>query len=251
MEKWISIISGLAAFMTALTSLYIILEMKKQRMSMYLPDFAFPLVGLHLYQDNKHKLILSTMDKLDEANQPRRAYLEILNIGLGAAKDVVIEWNCDVDKFLSVINEYITTGNPVIKKQGLVNMLVFASKIELLPEVSHIVQNQLKLEIPHIIPMHVEPTPHKVAIPPFYLDLYLHYLYYVMYARIKGKSDISEEETLKEPIPLKLTVTYKDIGNNIHKLQYELQPFFYIFGIDADPETGRLMEGGLKLEKVQ
>lgn len=237
MDQWIPLVSGLAAVITALVTLFTVLEMRKQRISSYLPDLFFPNTRLYVYRDGSGSFFCSSEEGLSDSSQRNEVYLEILNIGLGAAREIVLEWDCDIDAFVNLIGQLDVDGISKIEHQN--GILTIGNKI-------NFIFNQARREITHVVPMPIEPKPRRVRIPGFYLELYSLYIFHAFFEK--------EEEgfvSIEDPPPLKLSLTYKDIGNNLHKLSLDVKP-------DYDMAWGSggngLTSGGgaiLKVERIK
>ncbi|MEK6279102.1 MAG: hypothetical protein AABN95_02000 [Acidobacteriota bacterium] len=216
MDRWIALVSGLAGFITAVATLFTVREMKKQRISSYLPDLFFPKTILYVYRDEDGSVFASSEENLSKSshleilNKRNYAFLEILNIGAGAAREVILKWDCDVDAFINIISK-LDVGRTIEHEEGVL-------KID---NSSSFIFNQCDDEVLHIAPMHIEPKPIRCKIPIFYLELYSLYFYHTFCTRKVGTIYGYED-----PTPLELYLTYKDIGNNRHELSLSIKPDF-------------------------
>jgi len=250
MERWIILVSGLATFVTAVATFFIVLEMKRQRASMYLPDVSVLKEQFYLMEEQSGRLFIGGNEKLEELHHSSQLNLEVVNVGLGAAKDVLLEWQINTDDFLKIIKKYDVYDKSEITINDI--FLKFDSDDSHLGKSSHIVRNQLKSQIAHILPISIQATPkwtNKISVPPVYLDLYVHFLYYAMYLRHHAESK-AKAYHIEEPPPLGLTITYKDIGGNIHSAAFNLKPSMYIFTKEDMGKINRWMVGSLDVEKL-
>jgi hypothetical protein len=237
MDQWIPLVSGLAAVITALATLFTVLEMRKQRISSYLPDLFFPITRLYVYRDGSGSFFCSSEEGLSDSSQRNEVYLEILNIGLGAAREIVLEWDCDIDAFVDLIGQLDVDG--ISKIEHNKGVLKIGNEI-------NFVFNQARREITHVVPMPIEPKPRRVRIPRFYLELYSLYIYHAFFKEEEGLSRI------EDPPPLQLSLTYKDIGNKRHELSLNMKAD-YDMAWGSGGGNGLTSGGGavLKVERIK
>ncbi len=208
MDRWIALVSGLAGFITAVATLFTVREMKKQRTSSYLPDLFFPRGFLYVYRDEDGRVFASSEKNLSKSSdlemlkKRNYAFLEILNIGVGAAREVILKWDCDVDAFINIISK-LDVGRTIKHEEGVLEI----------DNSSSFIFNQCDDEILHIAPMNIEAKPIKCEMPRFYLELYSLYFYHAFCTR-----EVGTVYRCEDPTPLELYLTYKDIGNNRHEL---------------------------------
>lgn len=106
MTDYITFISAAAALLTALATLIVVFEMRRQRLSTIQPELAIVQSSLHVWRD-KHNYFQITIN--DDA--PNKFYLDlerptvlnIVNVGLGAAKFIQVRWEYDILNFINII----------------------------------------------------------------------------------------------------------------------------------------------------
>lgn len=215
---YITLISAVAALLTALATLFIVFEMRRQRLSAFQPEFAIIQSDLHVWR-SKHNFFQITMDD-DEPelfNEMMRVALKIVNVGLGAAKAIQVQWDFDILNFINTIKSYDHDDefNIVFEDEHL--SISNTEKKDLSVICSH--GEQFIEKLPYILPATVELTPRTLALPSSYLSL------------LKVWTDLScnnlasnDSRPSFQDIPdLIVKISYKDIGKTLRKRSFKIK----------------------------
>jgi hypothetical protein len=107
-SDWISSIAAIAALLTAIITLFTVLEIRKQREHSYHPEINVANFQFYVYRYDKDfteeeeddNIYLYYSKRKLEASEPKSGYneltVDINNIGLGVAKRVFWEWEIDI-----------------------------------------------------------------------------------------------------------------------------------------------------------
>jgi hypothetical protein len=216
----IGLFSGVATSGAAIATFLTVREIKKQRESSYLPDLCIDPFTLKVYGQISTKDILSfefsevdtKNGTVNDENKRRNIAFKIKNIGLGVAKKINFAWEFDCDKFVEIIKKIdgydSTLPNSFAIRCGKALLTVDEDMSSMSP------LHAASMKIPFII--------------------WAHYLFYFC-LQYETKNnyfpDYSAGVLSKLPKP-KLTITFADIQNKIHKKE-----IFFLFNIMGDKAT--------------
>ena len=196
--NFFSDLTNIGIFFTAVLTLLTLSEVRKQRESSYKPVIHLKerVVSFNL-TDFPHSMLNDLREK---------SFLEIFNIGFGAAKNIEIEWDSNISQRLidqinnsskdiykcDLYEESLTINDAIINDGPS-----FKQKYEFLLPVSKETESQYII-IPYSL----------IILYPIVIDLYL-------------------EQTIEIVFPIK--ITYFDYGNQKHKDVYNLKLSLYYF----------------------
>jgi hypothetical protein len=226
-----TIISALAAVAYTIVAFRTLLEIKAQRETTYRPDIIVDegLFYIYSYKTEKGEFPVEyTYEKKGQLyhcdNFRMGSFsLNLFNIGLAAAKEIQIEYSFDLDKITSIINEQNKTlpADKIISIRKEKAFLEFKAAENAVGGGSfHVINNQLKREINHILPVNVSSNPIKIALPTYILEMHSILIYNFW------MNDAKEKEFPDLPI-INLKMNYLDIGNNKHSKEYELSILYH------------------------
>lgn len=243
MPTWILIASNIAAFITALAALFTVLEMRRQRKSSYLPDFAFEPKNFSLYKSESNSNIpLSYFDKSKKTainNSLERVNLRCFNVGFGTAKEVSLSWEFDVLEFANLITKTDSEIDIKVWKEKF-GVEIESEKLKI--KKMHM-DGQLSQKIHHVMPVSISDQPLSVLIPPMYMDLYSIYIYSNI-KRMQSETEESKISSYEEPPVLKLSMSFNDIEGKTHNQKFEFTPLFYSMTAPKKLEEDQLLVNG-------
>lgn len=185
-----TLITGFATIALALLTQSMVKEIKKQRESSYFPDLFIDTFSFRAYGNfNPSDVGLPKFKELDllgekeiNDNPPNKyIFINILNVGLGAAKDIKYSWNFDFNAALVEIKKSpkydVGFSNFIIEKPDI---------------------NELPLAI-------ISPSSERSITMPYVI--WSHYLYYLSIIQSNG---IVHFDNLPKPI---LKIKYADMQN--------------------------------------
>jgi hypothetical protein len=214
-----TLIAGVAALFTSIIVLLTLFEMREQRKSSYMPDIILGLspLKIYLYSEKNHDVYLPTLwstknvDKYSEnydglIKDPTRNKIgiPIFNIGMGAAKNVKVDWDFKNSKknwMIKFINQQ-KIENPLWPSNYEVVISIPVSHREL--------GENWTYNIDYIIPSQFQETSQKIFFPNFFQSTYSQFLTF----------NYSDLDFLKDGIYLDLTIDYEDIGNVKHQKKF-------------------------------
>jgi hypothetical protein len=239
---WIASISSVAGFVTAVAALLTVLEMKRQRNALYRPDLAIPSSKLFTYAgtfSNIGNTVHCSTTRYDLiADAPTslpRLSLECFNIGLGAAKDVHVEWAFELDGVLTALNR-LTQTHGISVEFGEYGFVLINPDGESLFTSRGSAATTI---IPYVLPVQIQPTAQHIEIASEYAKAIAICASYYVAPHDQGWASIPTEfrpslHVFPEndgvvPIvmpPATITLRYRDIAGNIHMRAFEVTPTF-------------------------
>lgn len=227
---WITLLSSLAALITAAAALLTVLEMKRQRTTLYRPDLTVPSAPLFVYSGSYSPIGNTVHCSIQRHKLPDEPPLELplleldcYNIGLGAAKNVQIAWNLDLKAILEVLNRVAQPHGKSVAQHELSNSML------LLPHV-----------IPYVLPAQTLDVPARIRLPYEYIKAVTLYASYYVRPHDQEWAEVppearpalhvypqSDESPTHALPPAILFVLYTDIGDNSHSRTYKVAPRFF------------------------
>ncbi len=167
---WVTQLSSGAALITALTALLTVLEIRRQRRTMYCPDFALAQTNIFAYRDSRGRVRLSC------SAEPPSSHLFLLdhphpwllgaNVGLGVAKDVQPNWVYDALEFVRVLKTLDAHDDFEIECDSTA-LHIKGSKFGWLGDT--ICTGADTIAFPYVVPVSVSDTPVHLELPCLYL----------------------------------------------------------------------------------
>jgi hypothetical protein len=221
-----TVISALAAVIYTIITFKTLKEIKAQRETTYRPDIIIDegLFYIYSYKTDKGEFPVEyTYDKKDplyncDTFKMSSFSINLFNIGLAAAKEIQIEYSFHLDKIIDTILEQnkLLPTDKIIDIRKAERFVEFKPAKEAVGGASyHAIDNQLKREINHILPVNISNSPIKINLPSYLLEIHsiLIYNFWLSDAKQKDFPDL--------PI-VNIKISYMDIGNNKHSKDYEL-----------------------------
>ncbi|MCD8525847.1 MAG: hypothetical protein LRY62_01380 [Alphaproteobacteria bacterium] len=220
-------IADWATFGAVIAALLTLREMHRQRKHSYKPDIVpVKQVFSGYFQSPVFCDWVINDSKYEEDVELKSSDLEIslFNLGNGAAKDIHLTWDFDLDPFVKKLNLLNKENKTGIGIEKLDSFLEFKDNDESVAMVN--VRPNLEKHEDYLLPASIEQNGLKVSIPSAYTWLVSNYFY----IRFKVLS-----KDLDPSIPsLKLKIEYSDIANNRYKTVFEFDVGL-IFFANNDP----------------
>ena len=215
-QEWISIASSIATLCTVVILFFTLREMSKQRKESYKPYITILRRNFYGYYKKFGSLYIPTiwseseLRKEEVANivMPNATFLAV-NIGLGPAKEIEIEWELDFVEIIENIKK-INDKNSVPLKLTLSDSGWLTLENDSAPFLSVNMNAGLKSPYEFLTPVSLNKENMSIRTAPGFhilVSLWMHaYLY----------SFDKDENTTLEPINFKLIIKFKDVADNIH-----------------------------------
>ena len=149
----------------------------------------------------------------DEDSHNMMFSVPLRNVGLGAAKEVVINWSFSIEELVSKVNilaqkslipAYFEYGNEILSLES-----------ESGGGHTSIWKNQQNQTVDFVLPAPVDQVPYKLALPLAYTQLVSALIYFA------AKSD--SLESFPDIPPLKASLSYFDIGGSKHENKFLIE----------------------------
>jgi len=229
----IVILASIGTFVSAMIAVFTLFEVKKQRLSLYLPDiliksFTVSISKSPLIKEDKESIQYKTSVFNDYSNNYNNIDFEVSakykvdNVGFGVAKNLICEWEFDSKRAIKEIEKILPTDYNINLYKDLNIYSLEHLKNEDFHYSAH--ANIDKQEIDYITPISVEKHYHFHTIPE--IIIFCHYLFLIYKTNLTEKSgenfNILEFFDYKFPMPT-LRVKYKDINGDNHKRLYKFK----------------------------
>ena len=213
-DQLIAVSSSVAAAISALATLFTVLQVSENRKSSYRPEIIF----------TRTKFDLTREVGTDPHNIAARERISVdaYNIGLGSAKNIEISWSFSIISALEKINSLTALGAELNKytfEHGMIS-----SEGEHAPASVSLWKNQKIHKIDFALPASVNNQPLSIAIPHAYITLWEPY--------VIGAVRIGKAELLDDFPLLACVITYQDVGGVKYKVKREF--LFDIVSIISD-----------------
>jgi len=229
-KELILILAGIGTFVSAMIAVFTLYEVKKQRLSLYLPDiliksFIVSISKCPLQKDDEELIEYKTSDFNDYSIDSNNIDFEVSakykvdNVGFGVAKNIVCKWQFDTKKAIKAIEKVIPNNYKINWHKAL--NIYFLHNLD--NEDFHYSANAIidKQEIDYITPINVQQHFHLHAIPE--IIIFTNYLFLIFKNNLVDKTgdnfNVFEFNDYKFPNPV-LKVKYKDINGKNHKREY-------------------------------
>jgi hypothetical protein len=221
-DQIIALSASVGAFMSATAAFLAVRQNMKQRQESYRPEIAIKSIGFEgtvnpllggalptywINQENKGK----ELNYIDSLSVPMR------NVGLGAAKEININWSFSIEDLVTKIND--------LAQRSLIPAF-FEYKNEVLSLNSETLgtgisnwSNQKNTAIDYILPAPVDDTPTTLYLPQAF-KLLISALIYLSF-NFNNKNDEKHSKIPNLP-NLKLDLEYFDIGGVKHKATFDI-----------------------------
>ena len=208
--------------------------MKRQRKSSFRPNFVMKsqIYGI-LFNDVEYLTYdifeANEMKSSSGSKDPPFITVKLFNIGLGPAKYLEIEWDCNIFDLVSLLNENQSQFNFVIEKENdnQDNLIIYRKDRLLFKSGFH-----FKDYRDYALPVSISSHGIEVFIPISYLDILasVTFLYNISESE---KEILKYYEIFRSNLKIKTKILYKDIEGNSYKQYFTLVPYFNLLKIFA------------------
>src|SRR3990167_3306641 len=222
-ENWIDIVGHTATWVSVLIVYFTLREMSVQRKQSYKPHII--ILRRYFFGYNKKygeyfipDLWSGSQLRKEQISQIERSevYLEAINVGLGAAKEIDLEWKFDHNKTIKEINGiYSSKSIPIsldLSMSGLLTLNIKDTYTSML-----MLSNNLKDSHDYLSPVSIDKEKLRIKIPwaiQIIMSLWVHALLSL------SQEEISSHDWNKKEF--ELIIKYKDIGEVIHTTLFKV-----------------------------
>jgi hypothetical protein len=232
----ISLVTSLAALVTAIAAFLSVLEMRRQRATLYRPDLAISPAVFFVYADTAsvigNAVSCSTRPYDQFGRRPPEIpglELECFNVGLGAAKEVSVEWSFDRDAVLGIVKRLAEThGMSVECREN--EFVLLDPKGEVLTSRIVFAGVPATQTFPYVLPVQVRTSPQPIELPLEYSKAIALYASYFVEPDEQGATEreagqfggpVTVVPQLDSPFeftfpPATASLSFRDIGGKKH-----------------------------------
>ena len=179
-DQLIALSASIGACLSALATFLTVQQVAKQRRASYQPDLALTQIVVTGVPDSNNKsplpIVWNTNPPGIGSSQPRRCAIPVLNVGLGAAKDVVVSWSFPIDELVKSVNDLAQrTLTPAYLRNEHGTLYI---KSDLFGDIDIMWQNQQVSRIDYVLPATVQDKPLYLEMPWAYVTLVSMLLYF-------------------------------------------------------------------------
>ncbi len=192
-----TIITAFAALITGITSLCIVMEMKRQRIAISKP--VIKLIA------NNFEAVFCKGTWTWRVGNDNFAKLSIFNFGAGPAINIIVKWEVDKTKLIKTLKHFDPCNQLKIE---------WKNDVFICDNSAHFIKNQ-RLQRIEALPIYQGSNNKKLQIPFYYITGFEKYMQVAFINRPeKSDDDVIQERKVPDYPPIKLTVSYEDINGN-------------------------------------
>ncbi len=211
MTEVISLVTSIAACLSAIAALVVVRQNYKQRTASYSPDLILVkrIVRLQPFEQT------GGMPQLSDEDGDSQVVVPIVNVGLGAARDLKVSWRFPIDQLISSIN--------LLAQQSLAPEYYEHKNgfLSLKSKKSWFVRWGSEEEIDYVLPASTpEAPPNELPLPTAYVALVFGHYHFALHAPRSDKSDSPQLIDVPDLPKLKCQIDYGDIGGLMYRLDY-------------------------------
>jgi len=230
-DQTVALLASIAACLSAIATFLMIRQIAKQRKSSYHPELAISRVYFH---GISHQIGMGPLPQYwtgtDESGQVdttiKQIALPLYNIGLGAAKAVLVNWSFPINEFVKTVNEL--AKRTLMQEPFTYEDAVLYMKSDIIGTSTSMWKSQQRNSLDYVLPASVKNEPVFLDLPFAYKTL--------CSALIFFHSKYKETESFEEIPALKVSVEYLDIGEHKHKAVFEVRLNIVWTGFKDDRE---------------
>ena len=224
-DQVISGVTGFATFLAASATFLTVWQIAKQRRASYRPELVISRILFEMLYQERPWTIESLAEWREVDSRQEMASntkqspslsqgfsLRLVNIGLGAAKDISVLWDFPFESFIRKINECAQSKDlPTIieYKKGTISTKD--------PQVTSFWNNQRRSSLDYVLPATVEHMPTDLQVPLSYILAVATAVYVFFHPDVVIKEFID----LDIP-PLNAIVTCEDVAGDKHTAEYDI-----------------------------
>ena len=236
-DQIISLVTSVAACLSAIAAFLAVRQISKQRMESYRPELIVIRTFVKSQQEEKQikfNWTISNVENVRSSNDSRSFSVPLWNVGLGVAKNVKIHWNFPIDELVPLVNclaqESLT---PVYFKWTNEWLFLESDKSSPILDWAANWTAQKESDINFILPVSIDQTATELIIPQLYIELVSSLAYFA----VKVKK--VDQHISKIP-PLECLLDYNDIGGAKHSVKFALNVNWFLI-----KDNGAYFEGFL------
>lgn len=233
-----ALVSSVAALVTAVAALVAILEMRRQRISSYKPELVLlpPKLRFEPSQDFPPLLCRRTDTLASENKPPRPVCVDCINVGVGAARDLLATWDFDHELAVAEISPFAThRGYSIwldssntrvdLEEDGHTRMTSFTD-------------NKATAGAPYLLPVQGAENVFEIPIPPDYLL----FMRLGIYCVPGHPSNEGPRISLPHLPPLTLRLGYTDVGGARRCRIFGIDFRFSLLRSSSEPDARSSLE---------
>jgi hypothetical protein len=227
LDQYISLAASTGTLLAAIATLFVVLEMARQRRASYRPDlllsgFSFSAHGKDTSRAETYSgwEVTDAQDTSDKPSLGPFELIRIMNVGLGTAKDVRLTWSCDFERMIRLLNRLAEEAE-LPERWELRDGKIFYKdrKVSFAMEMTEILEP--------IPPATIDKAPRYIHIPSIYTLAYATAVYAFAHGSHSEKEVDYVDVFLDEMPPLKLSVAYDDPGDRRHHVAHNVRVVIY------------------------
>ncbi|NUL39421.1 hypothetical protein [Kosakonia sacchari] len=208
-DKWIALGACIAAFVSALAALLAVKQAVLQRKLSYKPQILLRPQFFDYEFDNNKLDILNQVKFRDSNNLSLNKSDLAVNIGLGAALEIVISWDVDTDDVINRLNSYFATLKKQIKLTRYMNGVSLDYSTDNKDFI--LVRENTSERVDYILSYNQKPSPTDIIFPYAYISMACASFIFSLDA---------EGRVIKLSTRPEVKFEYKDIGGEIYQDEY-------------------------------
>ena len=206
----VPLVTAIAALMSAIAALFVVLQNKQQRTSSYRPELVLVRTAMTFRRASQGGPDWFRTSNEDD-DRTISTTVPLVNIGLGAARNVTISWDFPIEELVSSVNQLAQRAQATWYYQLKGN----GSTLSARPSGIVVFWHKSADKIDYVLPASIQlDLSQEVQIPIPYVHLIANY-----YA-LGIKADSTKG--LDDPPVLKCHIEYSDIGGKEHKMDAEI-----------------------------
>ena len=209
MTEMISLVTSIAACLSAIAAFVVVRQNYKQRTASYRPELILVERAVQLQPFEQ----AGGRPQLLDENGESQVLIPIVNVGLGAARDLKISWRFPIDQVVSSVN--------LLAQESLVPAYYEHSNgfLSMKSKTSWAIRWRREQQIGYVLPASIpEAPPNELPLPGAYIALVCGHYYFALKARRSGKSDGPDLIDIPDLPELECQIDYADIGGVSHRL---------------------------------
>lgn len=221
----IAIVSAIGTFLSSIFVLITLLELRTQRKHSYKPELVIPEI---CFDFNFYRERFIDTWKTDDGEYLK---LKVYNVGMGVAQDIKFSWSYNKNSMLKIFEKIHNSEKGKFILDTKKDKLNYFKENELLAGCSLSSDNR---ELDFLLSSNNENNSYLLDLPDSYL---------CFSTMIYNNAELNKLFTLsnfKEGLePLKLNITYKDIGGSVIKKTYNVNIEFFLRSLEGYSQNMR------------
>jgi len=242
-DQTIALAASLGACLAAIATFLTVSQMARQRKASYHPELAISSLAFRALSDGsviKSPLALHWVEMANDGQSKPASHafaVPLVNIGLGAAKNVVATWSLPIEDVVDDLNKRAQETKTAArfgynKKNGGLSL-----ESEIFGNMTSFWTAQQTAKFDYVLPAGVQPKPVMLELPHVF-KLVTAALFY-----LHGQKEFQE---FPNAPPLRVTFDYLDIADEKHLATFEIQFHIWLFsaeGFECNMEFAKKKHG--------